>query len=116
MIGHSMNKCLTHGCRNLQTTCIDCGRVVSTATFIKENEWISVKDRLPKDKQECFVYGKLEHQEVFDIHKAIFHFNIEVDDEINKNRYYESQFWEYEWAYDFEIVTHWMPLPLPPKE
>ncbi len=41
-------KCLQRGCRNLETKCSDCGRIVNTATFKPiGTEWISVKDRLP---------------------------------------------------------------------
>ncbi len=79
-------------------------------------EWISVKDRMPEEGKDVLLYGKLEHQEDFDIHKAVFHKDVDVNDEINKKRYSESQFWEADWGYDFDKVTHWMPLPKPPEE
>ena len=57
------------------------------------SEWISVKDRLPKPFESVLVFrdGK-----------------ISID-------YSEENGW---FAYDFngKRVTHWMPLPEPPKE
>ena len=87
------------------------------------SEWISVKDRLPEDDQEVILctretetYGK--HREKKKIYKNI----------------YIGYFDGYEWLtsychgceYIFRMnekypnetieVTHWMPLPCPPKE
>jgi hypothetical protein len=42
-----MTKCTESGCRNLQTICADCGRIVCTKTFSAPGEWISVKDDIP---------------------------------------------------------------------
>lgn len=32
-------KCIEWGCRNLQTICLDCGRVVCTKTLPKAEDW-----------------------------------------------------------------------------
>lgn len=70
--------------------------------------WISVKDRLPKLKdgksEQILVYGKSEDDEYI-ITKAIFYSN-EFD-----------ECWESGDLREGHLdVTHWMPLPEPPKE
>lgn len=50
-----MSKCVQYGCRNLLTTCTDCGRMVCTATFSPPGQWISVKDALPDDESDVLV-------------------------------------------------------------
>lgn len=68
-------------------------------------EWISVKDRLPDRDGNylcCFQTGYI-YTEMYD----------------NNGFYdYEPEFisTEYEKIYHNNIVTHWMPLPEPPKE
>ena len=65
----------------------------------KFGEWISVKDRLPEDNTNVLVYrGSL----------------ISVYTYIGHNE------WEDDYGYwsrtDDDGITHWMPLPEPPKE
>ncbi len=49
-----MTNCI-HGCRNLETRCVACGRVVNTAKI--DNGWISVKDQEPpKDGSPFLVF------------------------------------------------------------
>lgn len=70
--------------------------------------WISVKDRLPEEGEEVLVFG----QYLNDIPKVLG----------VKSRYKGDQDWKYtwegsdEWVYREDDVTHWMPLPEPPKE
>lgn len=61
-------------------------------------DWISVKDRLPKDVETYLVYGGNK----YGIMLAIYYGDGEwlTDDLTNITRF----------------VTHWMPLPTPPKE
>ena len=62
------------------------------------NEWISVKDRLPEigkdylvtDGHVCMVAAFRENTEEFD-------------------------FWNINW-WSHNEVTHWMPIPTPPKQ
>lgn len=45
-----MKECRKRGCRNLQTTCIDCSRIVCSK-ILPAGGWISVNDSLPNDGQ-----------------------------------------------------------------
>jgi hypothetical protein len=72
------------------------------------SEWISVKDRLPEEGQsvDCWVssvrYGtKYRHAD------SIF------NTDFNEMCFDHDDFSHYE---KIESVTHWMPLPSPPKE
>jgi len=67
-------------------------------------EWISVNDRLPEEggRYWCF----LEHQN--DLGKSNFQWNCSFNET-------ESVFSD-STLNDGEIVTHWMPLPEPPKK
>ena len=56
------------------------------------SEWISVEDRLPNEHIDVLTYAARPSYEVFYINRLI-----------DKN----------EWLYDG--ITHWMPLPAPPK-
>ncbi len=68
-------------------------------------EWISVEDRLPKKTEDVLVVANdivSQFQEVL---------NCCICPE------YENVMWEFLNGEDFPcIVTHWMPLPEPPKE
>lgn len=48
-----MNDCQIRGCRNLETRCKDCGRLVCEKTF-NPHEWISIQDEMPP-KDEPFL-------------------------------------------------------------
>lgn len=58
--------------------------------------WISVKDKLPEDG-EVLCYGHGEYL-VGSLYELYGKYNCEADDTMIEN------------------VTHWMPLPEPPKE
>lgn len=86
--------------------------------FLKmPNEWTSVKDRLPNKNTKCLCYVSNPYGNYIttltfatDLHE------IDKYDFYNQHRSgfcdYDS---EYGWA-EYENVTHWMPLPEPPKE
>ena len=65
--------------------------------------WISVKDGLPEIDQKVLVYDAGDETEIH-----VYHLREDLD----------GLYWDDEggWAVDFENVTHWMPLPEPPKE
>lgn len=65
------------------------------------NEWINIKDELPWEEEECLVAHigpDAFHGYCFDL--AIFHSGV---------------FHSWELFKEIKDVTHWMPLPDPPK-
>lgn len=61
-------------------------------------EWISVKDRLPEENTEVLIYCKTNRgKEVFFVDKIRYFRGLPI------------------WQVWREKVTHWMPLPKPPK-
>ena len=62
-------------------------------------EWISVKDRLPEEKANCIVHYKHAYCD-YDDYWAI------------GICFYDGEKFQMDWSYK---VTHWMPLPKPPK-
>ena len=72
-------------------------------------EWIKVEDKSPKDKEIVLVIDEIS----LIISLARFR---EFDEPIN---FEDDDIFEVMNIYDLEIdysVTHWIPLPLPPKE
>ena len=67
-------------------------------------EWISIKDRLPKEGGRYWCY--LEHQN--DLGLSHFQWNCSYNE--NEKRFSDR------YLIDGEKVTHWMPLPEPPKQ
>ena len=59
------------------------------------NEWISVKDRLPKNWEDVLVYN-------------------EATKVISIGYYYDALGW-YLQNGDCILISHWMPVPEPPK-
>jgi hypothetical protein len=62
------------------------------------SEWISVKDRLPENGQRVLCYNKYMYVKDYD---CVFY-----DGDFN---------WTGSRIGQIEGVTHWMPLPKPPK-
>ena len=67
------------------------------------DEWISVKDRLPESGERVLAYAiQNDDFPYLDCH------------------YFEADHYNGRWSENVDIcticVTHWMPLPLPPKE
>ena len=96
-----MTKCTDSGCRNLQTTCADCGRVVCTKTFTAPGEWINIKDKLPD------FYEKILVSCGGDIHLG----RRIQGEEINPSGSILMSSSD-----GGTLVTHWKPLPKPPEE
>jgi hypothetical protein len=71
-------------------------------------QWISVKDRLPKEDVAVLVYGQVlnDPPDVIGV----------------RRRYNGDQEWKHTWEsedgfiYREDDVTHWMPLPKKPEE
>ena len=69
------------------------------ANGVTVQEWISVKERLPKEKVNCIVHYK--------------HAYCDNDDYWAIGMcFYDGEKFQFDPAYK---VTHWMPLPEPPK-
>lgn len=66
-------------------------------------EWISVKDRLPKHHEFVIAATKTFYGGLLESEKSIV-------TRFDEKRGFE--FWDKEGRY---FVTHWMPLPEPPK-
>ena len=62
-------------------------------------EWISVDERLPEEKVNCIVYYKQAYCDNDDYWAIGICF-------------YNGEKFQMDWSYK---VTHWMPLPKPPK-
>lgn len=101
-----MSKCTERGCRNLEWKCADCGRVASTATFPPMQEWISVKDRVPEIDKDVLVFDSNTKQ--CSVRYRLNEFYPDCDEENNKYAWNDQGI--------INSVTHWMPLPEPPKE
>lgn len=82
-------------------------------------QWISVKDRLPELEEQVLVYGRASMQSIRLVQPAVLKKNYSYQ--------YNPLAWEFEWegfdiiGHDGEVddvleVTHWMPLPEPPKD
>ena len=78
-----------------------------TVEFVKE--WISVKDRLPDNKENDWVLAQVVEDNGF------MHIPKVMEYRQQKNDWFEET---YGWLSEHNgafIVTHWMPLPQPPK-
>jgi hypothetical protein len=92
-----VNQCTIRGCRTLETRCKDCGRLVCDAK--KDQwvmEWISVKDKLPKE-HEWIIGGNSKRVE----------FGVWMGEKIG--------FTLPDYDYMCLEITHWMPIPTPPE-
>ncbi len=119
-----MTKCTDSGCRNLQTTCADCGRVVCTKTFKDPIE--HPLDKIIVDMDSLI--KTLEH-----LHEEISKFQwIRIEDGrpprmrdvllLSDGKIYmgwdecvqleeDPSFCCFDHTFDEESVTHWMRLP-----
>ena len=70
------------------------------ANGVTVQEWISVDERLPEEKVNCIVHYKHAYCDNDDYWAIGICF-------------YDGEKFQIDWSYK---VTHWMPLPKPPKE
>ena len=73
------------------------------------SEWISVKDRLPESKDDSVLAFFGEQRSIDMVHIQDYFDDITDGLDENGNQRYTK------W-YIHQGVTHWMPLPEPPKE
>lgn len=70
-------------------------------------EWISTKDRLPElDK---LVLGYTDDKKIFIVELSNYGF-------FKKELKFSTQAEFEDWLFELDEITHWMPLPEPPKE
>lgn len=68
--------------------------------FESKDGWINVKDRLPENMERVLIFYKILHRD----QRVAFYINGGFYDDITS----EENFCKW--------VTHWMPLPKPPKK
>ena len=83
--------------------------ITHAPTLTQPNEWVSVEDRLPEENVTVLVFNADPHAEKYVLarYRVVVHFGrcwCQFDQE------YDS------WCASCWKVTHWMPLPQPPKE
>ena len=77
-----------------------CAEILLDNLGYRKSEWISVEDRLPERHSRVLCYHKYEP---------------ESPDVICENTYYGRKSDGHLWLSDGDKVTHWMPLPIPPR-
>lgn len=82
------------------------------------SNWISVNDRLPDEDGEYLVFFNGEPSEMCVLNFATVLSNADEAWFAFENRNY-SGWYDWDWAereyYEVDGVTHWQPLPEPPK-
>ena len=73
----------------------------------EQRRWIPVTDRLPEDDHDVLIVGSGSPVK-----------NVRLENSLEIARFSKDEGWILECWPDWEtpIVTHWMPLPQPPKE
>lgn len=78
-----------------------------------EREWISVKDRLPENDDEVLIYVSTDIVQAY-LKDGLWKGSINVTDNM-KDGYVNDRIICKQGDH-FDFVTHWMPLPEPPKQ
>lgn len=78
--------------------------------FMQKCEWISVDERLPEEYEKCLVVAKVGDRTVIDLAEIVRCYHLLTSSEscewLITNDWDEGEGCE---------ITHWMPLPEPPK-
>lgn len=69
-----------------------------------DNQWISVKDRLPEEGVLVLTFSEYKGNQ-----------SIRLDHVIILEHSEEPYVWAYRLVEDWHLVTHWMPLPQRPN-
>ena len=122
---------------NTEEDCERISRCIYNAGYRKQSEWISVDERLPESGEHCLVSctvkrcdGTLGQYICVGYYAEKFkHLAYGVDDDCvseyneENDEYYIAEGWyeviknwdDYGFVAIDDFVTHWMPLPEPPK-
>lgn len=79
------------------------------ANGVTVQEWISVKDRLPDNQEHDWVLAQVVED------NGYMHIPKVMEYRQNRNDWYEETYGWLSQHNDMFTVTHWMPLPQPPK-
>ena len=79
----------------------------------EKQRWIPVAERLPELYQECFVLVKMKYEWEKD-----YEYNVDSGCYVGEHGYIGNFNTNNDWneGQDDIQITHWMPLPEPPKE
>lgn len=80
---------------------------------VNKQQWIPVSERLPDLYEECFVLVKMKYDWEEDYER-----NVDSGCYVGENGYIDGFNTYNDWneGQEYLHVTHWMPLPEPPKE
>lgn len=116
-----------------------CAILLSAAAALEKNQWINVKDRMPENEVDVLICaqrryykggtipvvstafytdGKMNTEESgynWDLGNVDMEYDEEVDAYIVPEGWWESVRYGEEFSAVDDFVTHWMPLPQPPK-
>ena len=91
-----MKDCQKRGHRKLFITCEECHQVINQATFKAPDEWINVKDRMPKIRE--FPRNEVLVSDGIEVYATLVCFDQEKP-----------------YFFKREGIKHWMPMPEPSK-
>ena len=105
----NLESAIRRGVEKALNTPIVGGKTVTewAAIGMKAPQWISVEDRLPGRDGEYVVYGQTE---------AMRELLPDAEPIWICNYYKQYGFYHLELRREYGFITHWMPLPEPPKE
>lgn len=72
-----------------------------------ESKWISVKDKLPPIDKRVVIYNEGKKE------TGLGYIDKYNEDNVSKKHIYPN--WNIYGGYGLSKITHWMPLPEPPK-
>ena len=100
---------LAHGGKGDPAEEVGLDALAMAISALEKTKWISVKDRLPDNKEHDWVLAQVVEDNGF------MHIPTVMEYRQSKNDWFEET---YGWLSDHNgvfTVTHWMPLPQPPK-
>ena len=92
--------CDNTGFDTMREDCVEAAEALYNAGYRKRSEWISVEERLPDENGRYLAHIKVEHL-------AFENLSIVAILQYGKSQGFDT--------HSEETVTHWMPLPEPPK-